>query len=99
MVMETTGPTIIDFFGAPGSGKTTVSRMVSQKLTDEGYKVDEHIFQVNNEYHPVNRILIKGLTAMGYTLKNFAFIKDIVSLAQPHTFSSWKTAVKQWVNV
>lgn len=97
--METTGPTIIDFFGAPGSGKTTVSRMVSKKLADEGYKVDEHIFQVNNEYNPLARILIKGMTAMGYTLKNFSFIKDIFSLAQVHTFSSWKTAVKQWVNV
>lgn len=99
MAMETTGPTIIDFYGAPGSGKTTVSRMVSKKLADEGYKVDEHIFQVNNEYHPVNRIFIKGLTAVGYTLKNFAFIKEIFSLAQLHTFSSRKIAVKQWVNV
>lgn len=91
---------ILDFFGLPGSGKTTIAHMIACQLKENGYKTQENIYHINNEYSLVRRILVKVFYTITFTLKNFIYmIQLFLMLEKKSAFINWKGLIKQWVNV
>jgi len=90
---------ILDFFGLPGSGKTTIAHMIARKLNEDGYKIQESTYFINNEYSLGKRILVKTLYTFNFTIKHFSFMCELFFMLEKGAFKSWKEAVKQWVNI
>lgn len=98
MVSEANKPLVIDFFGPPGSGKTTISHLLGQKLSQQGYRVDESIYQVNSKISHAMRKVIKFGTASWYTIRERAFVRDFFGSLDKKTFRNWHEALTHWLN-
>ncbi|WP_449536929.1 hypothetical protein [Ferdinandcohnia sp. Marseille-Q9671] len=90
---------IVDFFGLPGSGKTTIAHLLANKLNENGYEIQENIYYMNNEYSSLKRIVIKTVNTITFTIKNFAYLCDLFSMFSGVTIRNYHEVIKQWVNV
>lgn len=98
MESEANKPLVIDFFGPPGSGKTTISHLLGQKLTEKGYRVDESIYHINSKISHAMRKVIKLGTASLYTFREYAFVREFFGNLDKNTFHNWHEAVTHWLN-
>ncbi|MEN6460260.1 MAG: hypothetical protein ABFC94_02675 [Syntrophomonas sp.] len=92
---------IIEFFGLPGSGKTTLANMFADKLEQSGYSIQKSIYRINNECNTIARLLIKTYTTLCFTLNNFPFIYNLFSFIyeEKNIFRNLKDIIKQWINI
>lgn len=90
---------ILDLFGLPGSGKTTISKSMSLNKKQYGYKIQDNIYKINNNYGAFRRMFIKLLNTFSYTIKNLFFLIDLFSLVGKDSFTSNKELIKQWINI
>ncbi|MFW6017078.1 MAG: AAA family ATPase [bacterium] len=90
---------IIDFFGLPGSGKTTIAHMLAKKLDNSGYDVQENIYIINNLFSSRKRMVLKFLCMIKYSIKNLFFLYEIFSIIGNDTFKNYREALKQWINI
>lgn len=90
---------IIDLFGFPGSGKTTVLRELIDQLQKNKVKVQANIFNINNNKSIMIRLSIKTINTILYTINNFGFMYELFTMLGKKPFKSIGEAIKQWVNV
>lgn len=90
---------LVDFFGLPGSGKTTIARLLVNELNEKGYEIQENIYYINNECSSLKRMVIKTFNTITFTIKNFSYICDLFSMFNKGTSRNIREVIKQWVNV
>lgn len=90
---------IVDFFGLPGSGKSTMAHILANKLNENGYEIQEKIYCINNEYNSWKRMSIKILNTITFTIRNFSFMCELFSMFGKGAFRNYRELIKQWINV
>ena len=61
----------IEFYGLPGSGKSTISHELANKLRNQGYNVLEPSYKIDNQ-----NIIIRKIIKIYYYIKMFIFEND-----------------------
>src|SRR5512136_1165992 len=89
----------IDFFGLPGSGKTTLAHMFAGVLAEKGYSYQETIYLINNHYSPLRRIFVKTWAALSFTARHLFYMRDLFAMLDQSCFVNVSEAIKQWVNI
>lgn len=89
----------VDFFGLPGSGKTTIAHRLARVLEANGYEVQETIYRVNNESNSMRRIGVKMWAALCFSITHYSYMHDLFALLGKGSFLTVSEAIKQWVNV
>ncbi len=59
---------VLEFYGIPGSGKSTISHMVANQLRERGLNVSEPTYHTDNECSVPMRKLVKALGLIRYML-------------------------------
>lgn len=90
---------ILDFYGLPGSGKTTSAHMLADALRGKGYKIIEPIYEINIRYSTKRRIFAKTIATFSFSLTNFRFVYNLFERLPRGCFNSVGEAVGQWVNI
>lgn len=90
---------IIDLFGFPGSGKTTIVKALINEMKIKGYEVQSNIYEINNKKNSFVRSIGKLSNAFSYTLKNFRFIYDLFKSLGEKPFKNINEGIKQWINI
>lgn len=90
---------IIDFFGPPGSGKSTVVRILAGKLRNQNYKIQDNISKINNDFTSIKRIAIKSINTVTFTSKNLFFLLRIFSMLDKYSYLNLREMIKQWINI
>ena len=91
-------PTAIEFFGCPGSGKTTIAQALAKELRSEGYRVQDTISLVNNRYGPLRRMVFKAWATCVVLIRHRERLFNLYKGGR-NRFASNVDAVKQFVNV
>lgn len=60
----------IEFYGMPGSGKSTISHQVADRLRAEGVSVSEPTYDVDHRYRSIRRRIHKLSSLVKYALEN-----------------------------
>lgn len=87
----------VEFYGLPGSGKSTLSHIVAERLRREGYTVDEPSYDIDHR-HPLPKIIKKlaiGCYWFAFHHKQYFSIWNIV---QQNGYKGME-AFKQTVNI
>ena len=78
---ETLGKTIfVEFYGLPGSGKSTVSHQLAKRLRDNGFKVAEPSYEIDHKMSFLRKIrkFILGIYYYIYYRSLYNAVKEIV---------------------
>lgn len=89
---------LLDFYGMPGSGKSTVSHLLSQALRNKGFTVIEPSWELNNNCSPLKRKLKKAFLAILFSLKNPKSVYDVLKCSG-NIGKGGRQKINQWVNV
>lgn len=89
---------ILDFYGMPGSGKSTISHMLAEQIREKGYSVIEPSWTLDNKESSIKRILKKLLLAVAYEICHPLVIKKTMGCAGSNGTSA-KQQFKLWVNL
>lgn len=76
---------IIDFFGLPGSGKSTISHLLAERLRYEGYKVQEPTYYLDHELNPWIRKIYKLLIFFKYSITNPLVTIQCINIIRNHS--------------
>lgn len=90
---------IIEFYGIPGSGKTTLMKEMAMMLESDGYSVQKKIYEINNEYSNLIRMCIKSLSTLLFTFNNFRFMCFFFSNVKIRGINKFIEIFKQWINI
>lgn len=88
--------TIIDFYGLPGSGKSTVSHKLAEVLRDKGYSVEEPSW-TTDRMPSWKRLSLKMITSFAYCVCHIKTMVYIIEEASVFKLPP-KTAIKLLVN-
>ena len=99
MESDLTGAVFLEFYGLPGSGKSTVSHLVAEKLRSEGKTVLEPTYNVDHKYLGIIRKVIKLLNMVRYSLVHPKKYKDIVRLVKSNGYGGTRSVLFQVANV
>lgn len=89
----------IDFFGMPGSGKTTIAHNLAINLRYGRYQVVEPTFLTDTVYSTPLRLLYKVLCSIKFTLFHPVYLYQLFSMLEKGAFLGVGEAVKQWINI
>lgn len=89
----------IDFFGMPGSGKTTIAHQVVAELKNRGYSVNDYPIYIGNSASSMVRMLTKLKATVVFSIFHFSFIFNFFRDLEKNQFNSITEACKQWVNI
>ncbi len=89
---------IIDFFGLPGSGKTTIADRLVATLQKRGFKTIQPIHDVNLGYGSLRRIITKIMASTVYSLSHPQFMYELFANLERGCFRGTGEAVKLWIN-
>ncbi|HKK83496.1 MAG TPA: hypothetical protein VJ958_04625 [Atribacterota bacterium] len=89
---------ILDFFGMPGSGKSTISHELAEKLRKKGNIVEEPTWNLDMKYSKIKRRILKSWLSFSYSLRHFREIKNVFSLIG-NCSTSKTDKIKMWVNL
>ena len=90
---------IVDFYGLPGSGKSTVSHAFSDALKQKGYCVEEPTYMLDHKTSPIKRKALKMFRTAIYLIwqrENSTAIALNIWNAEKKSFSRW---LSQYVNI
>jgi len=79
---------VIDFCGLPGTGKSTVSHIVAQRLRELGHSVLEPSYGLDHECSSTGRIARKMINATTYALFDIHFFKVGLKLRETQSLFS-----------
>lgn len=81
-------PVHIEFYGLPGSGKSTVSHMLAKKLRKAGYTVFEPTYSTDHGRPPFIRRMKKLFQAASFSLFHFRSVTGVIRLLKLNNYSS-----------
>ncbi|WHY76639.1 hypothetical protein QNH20_21490 [Neobacillus sp. WH10] len=90
---------IVDFFGLPGSGKSTIAQLAALSLREKGYIVDDYPIYIGNKASTAMRMLVKIKSTIVFSLLHFKFLYGLFKSLGESPFQSFSEAVKQWINI
>lgn len=70
----------VEFYGLPGSGKSTISHMVAKELRAKGFDVCEPSFNSDHMLHPIVRKIFKLYKTILFSLRYPRLVKEIYEL-------------------
>lgn len=88
----------LEFFGLPGSGKSTVSHSLAEKLKRKGRNIGEPTFSVDHKSPKVLRPVKKFFLLMLFSLKHRKETATIKSIVKDNGYKGFK-ALKQTGNI
>lgn len=88
----------IEFFGLPGSGKSTVSHEMAKKIADTGYQVTEPTYILGHSRNPLSRVMHKFLASIVFSIKHPILTKETRKLVIENEYSGIEK-IKQLVNL
>lgn len=89
----------LEFFGVPGSGKSTIAHSLADLLQENGYSVQEKSYIVNGQFGDLRRIILKLRYTFIFTIFHPLFLLELFSMIDKNVFFDLKEKIKQWVNV
>ncbi len=89
---------ILDFYGLPGCGKSSISHELAKRLRKKGFKVVEPSWTLDTKYPTWRRITKKLLLSILYSLQHPLVSIDAVK-GSGCIRSGVNVAIKQWVNI
>lgn len=93
---------LIEFFGSPGAGKSTLSHLVAHYLSERGYAVDEVTYEVDHTLSKFQRLFVKLASISSYICRHpICAASDISRIlgTQQATFSDARRAIFNWLYV
>lgn len=91
--------TVLDFYGLPGCGKSTVSRIVSKKLREMGYSVYEPSYVLDHDMGTVRRKLAKLWYYTRFSICHFDRSKKVYRLVRENGYKHFYECLSQCVNI
>lgn len=87
----------IEFFGYPGCGKSTISLLIFNYLTNNGYKVMEPKRKIDKEYITIVRYSVKIYYSLKAVIK---YNKDLIKIIKKiFSLNKGIQAIKQSINI
>lgn len=90
---------VLDFYGLPGCGKSTISHMVAKALREKGYSVYEPSHVFDHELSAVRRKLTKFRHYVRFSLCHPDRSKKIYSLVKENGHKRFFERLSQCVNI
>lgn len=88
---------ILDFYGMPGSGKSTISHLLAERLRKDGYTVVEPSWTLDNKRFVTTRILKKLFLTLEYAFKHPCIMNSIIRYVNDSS-NSFKQKIKLCIN-
>ncbi|MCH1940702.1 AAA family ATPase [Holdemania massiliensis] len=92
-------PVVLDFFGLPGCGKSTVSHMLADKLRESGYKVYEPSYDLDHNFSSFMRKIFKLEQYIRYSVFHPAKSKRISDLVKDNGYVAFAEKLSQCINI
>lgn len=90
---------VIDYYGIPGSGKTTYSHRLAEGYRANGKKVVEPSYNLDHKKSQIGRKITKLFMAMHMTIWNFRTAKAVITLAKDNGYTRRNGLSNQIVNI
>lgn len=90
---------VIDYYGIPGSGKTTYSHQLAEEYRANGKKVVEPSYNLDHKKSRIGRKITKLFMAMHITVWNFQRAKAVVALVKDNGYTKENGFFNQCVNI
>lgn len=87
---------ILDFYGMPGSGKSTISHMLAERLRNDGYTVIEPSWILDSNDSTFKRYGKKTLLALFYQLNHPTVV---IKAMKNNKGNSFIQSLKLWLNL
>jgi thymidylate kinase len=91
---------LVEFFGLPGSGKSTMSRCVAELLRTHGLNVDETTYELDHQHSVVVRLILKAShilrLAITHPFRLLSSLVDILSTDQS-TWADFGKSLFNWL--
>lgn len=92
-------PTVLDFFGLPGCGKSTVSHKLAESLRSDGYTVYEPSYNLDHNLSGIKRKLVKLWQYILYFLVHPVRSNEISKLVKDNGYSAFSERLSQCINI
>ena len=89
----------LEFYGLPGCGKSTVSKLLSEMLIKDGYIVKCASAETGNDLNPIIRRIVKLMRTFSFCVLHPVMFKQIKALAKKNGYKGFKESLIQCVNV
>lgn len=89
----------IEFYGLPGSGKSSVSHLVAKQLRSMGMVVKEPSYESDHGHSLFGRVLLKLSKTAYYMYHNFNDFNLVVKLVKKNGYTSIFSSISQLVNI
>ena len=99
MASDIKKPMVLDFFGLPGCGKSTVSHLLAIKLRKEGYKVYEPSYDLDHTMNAVKRKVVKMCQYIVYVILHPIKAKKIDALIKQNGYEDFSEKLSQCINI
>lgn len=76
---------VLDFYGLPGSGKTTLSHKIAEKLSYSSNTIAEPSYNYDHKLNPLCRKLKKLFDSFCFSITNFKCFVAIVNIVRNNT--------------
>lgn len=91
--------TVLDFFGLPGCGKSTVSHLLAEKLREKGYKVFEPSYGLDHNLSCNKRKLVKLGQYISYSLIHPVKSCKVSKLVKNSGYGEFSQVLSQRINI
>jgi len=88
-----------DFFGLPGSGKSTNAHNMAKKLREQGYMVKEPSFEDDHKKNVIYRKIKKLLTTILFSAVNRCKYRSVRALVSRNGYSLHRNGLNQIINI
>lgn len=88
----------LEFYGLPGSGKSTISHLVAEELRRQGKKVSEPTYELDHLYSNSKRRLVKLLQLIRYAATHPKNYKKLMQLVKANGYGG-SEVISQAANI
>lgn len=92
-------PMIIEFYGLPGSGKSTISHMLAIQLRKQGEKVHEPSYYLDNEKSAIVRKILKIICALAFIFIAPKIFCRILQIIKKYFVFKFYNIVNNYINL
>lgn len=91
--------TVLDFYGIPGCGKSTISHLLAEKLREDGYGVFEPSYELDHNLSSTKRKIVKLRQYIRYSLAHPVISNKISKLVADNGYSKFSEILSQRINI